>query len=172
MIFEHPTRFREWRFAMKVTVSAVALTLAGAAFTLPVSAADESKVFTPQDVKWSPGPASLQKGAEFAVLFGDPSKEGPFAMRIKFPKDFQVAPHSHPKPEVLTVISGTFRFGMGETADPGKSQALPAGGFISMAPGMIHYVSADEETVIQLNSVGPWIVSYVNPKDDPRQKTQ
>jgi len=26
--------------------------------------------------------------------------------------------------------------------------------------------------VIQLNSTGPWGINYVNPKDDPRQKTQ
>jgi hypothetical protein len=40
-----------------------------------------------------------------------------------------------------------------------------------MPPGMVHYAIADEETVIQLNSTGPWSLTYVNPKDDPRQKT-
>ena len=29
-----------------------------------------------------------------------------------------------------------------------------------------------EESVVQLNSIGPWEVNYVNPKDDPRKKTQ
>jgi hypothetical protein len=40
-----------------------------------------------------------------------------------------------------------------------------------MSPGMQHYVYADEETVLQLNSNGPWGLTYVNEKDDPR-KTQ
>ena len=89
---------------MKFMVSVATLTLAGAAFMLPASAADEHKILTPQDVKWSPGPPSIPKGAEAAVLFGDPSKDGPFAMRLKMPKGYQIAPHTHPKPEVVTVI--------------------------------------------------------------------
>jgi hypothetical protein len=41
-----------------------------------------------------------------------------------------------------------------------------------MEPGTAHYVYADEETVIQLNSNGPWTLDYVNPADDPRPRTQ
>lgn len=29
---------------------------------------------------------------------------------------------------------------------------------------------ADDDTVIQLNSSGPWGINYINPKDDPRPK--
>jgi quercetin dioxygenase-like cupin family protein len=157
---------------MKFVVSVVTLTLAGAAFMLPAFAADEHKIFTPQDVKWTPGPPSLPKGAEVAVLFGDPSKDGPFVMRLKFPKGYQVPPHVHPKAEVVTVISGTVHIGMGEIADSSKAQALAAGGFFAFPPGMTHFVSVDEDTVVQLSSTGPWGVTYVNPKDDPRQKSQ
>ena len=73
---------------------------------------------------------------------------------------------------IVTVISGTFRLGMGEVSDASKAQALPAGSFFVMAPGMVHTAFADEDTVVQLNSTGPWGITYVNPKDDPRQKTQ
>lgn len=95
-------------------------------------------------------------------------------MRLKMPKGYQIAPHSHPKPEIVTVIRGTFCIGMEETADPSKAQPLPAGGFFGFSPGMTHYIlrSTDEETIIQLNSSGPWSLNYVNPKGDPRQKTQ
>jgi hypothetical protein len=48
------------------------------------------------------------------------------------------------------VISGTFRIGMGENADPSKASAMPAGSFIALAPGTLHFVSVDEETVVQL----------------------
>src|SRR5829696_302273 len=120
---------------MRLTLSAAALMLAGAVFPLPVSAADEHKVLKPQDVKWSPGPASIPKGAEVAVLFGDPSKEGPFAMRLKMPKGYAIAPHTHPKPEIVTVISGTFKIGMGDAADKTKAKPLPAGGFFAYPPG-------------------------------------
>ena len=154
---------------MKLMLSALTLATACAACTLPVAAADEHKIVAPNDVKWSPAPPSIPKGAEAAVLYGDPSKEGLFAMRLKLPKGYQIPPHSHPKPEVVTVISGTFRLGMGETADSGKAQALPAGSFFALPPGMTHYGLMDEDTVVQLNSTGPWGLTYVNPKDDPRK---
>jgi hypothetical protein len=93
---------------MKVTVYAVALAVV-AAFTVPASAADDHKILTPNDVKWSPGPGSIPKGAEVAVLYGDPSKEGLFAMRLKLPKGYVIPPHSHPKPEVVTVIRARSR---------------------------------------------------------------
>ena len=158
---------------MKSTAFAITLLAASAsAFALPVSAAEDHKIFTAQEVKWSPGPPSLPKGAEAAVLFGDPSKEGPFVLRLKLPKGYVIPPHSHPKPEILTVLSGTFQIGMGDTADKSKVKPLAAGGFFGFPPGMNHFAYTDEETVVQLNSIGPWGLTYVNPKDDPRQKSQ
>jgi quercetin dioxygenase-like cupin family protein len=114
----------------------------------------------------------LPPGAEAAVLFGDPSKEGYFVLRLKFPAGYSVAPHTHPVDEVVTVISGTFHEGMGETFDRRNAQAWPAGSFFARPPGMAHYVFMEEETVIQISTNGPWGLTYVNPKDDPRQKPQ
>ncbi len=124
----------------------------------------------PQDIKWGPAPPSVPPGAQAAVLYGDPGKEGLFAFRLRTPKDYHIAPHTHPKPEIVTVISGTVRLGMGETADRGKAQVLPAGSFFVLSPGAAHYYFAEEDTVIQLNSTGPWGITYLNPKDDPRNK--
>jgi quercetin dioxygenase-like cupin family protein len=135
----------------------------------PALAADAHEIVSPEQIEWAPGPASLPPGAEAAVLYGDPSQEGLFALRLKLPKDYAIPPHMHPKPEIVTVISGTFRLGMGETADASKAQALPAGGFFALPPGMAHFASADEDTVIQLNSMGPWTLTYVDPADDPRK---
>jgi quercetin dioxygenase-like cupin family protein len=132
----------------------------------------EHKLTPPQDIKWGPAPPSVPAGAQAAVLYGDPSKEGMFVFRLKTPKDYHIAPHTHPKPEIVTVLSGTVRLGMGETADRAKAQVLPAGSLFALHPGMVHYYYADEDTVIQLQSTGPWGINYVNPKDDPRQKTQ
>jgi quercetin dioxygenase-like cupin family protein len=128
---------------------------------------DEQKMFTPQDIKWSPAPPSLPAGAEVALLYGDATKEGLFALRIKVPKGYRVPPHTHPKPEIATVLSGTVRLGMGD-----KDHIFPAGSFYATPPGMVHHFAADEDAVVQVNSTGPWGVNYVNPKDDPRQKSQ
>jgi len=37
---------------------------------------------------------------------------------------------------------------------------------------MVHHFAAADDTVVQINSTGPWGINYVNPKDDPRQKSQ
>lgn len=128
------------------------------------------KLTSPDDLKWTAGPPSLPPGAQMTVLFGDPSKDGLFAMRFKFPKGYQIPPHTHSKPEVVTLISGAARVGMGETADPAKALMLPAGGFFAMPPGTAHYVFTDQEVVVQLNSNGPWTITYVKPEDDPRKQ--
>ena len=128
---------------------------------------EEQKMFTPQDIKWSAGPPSLPAGAEVALLYGDPTKEGLFALRLKVPKGYRVPTHTHPRPEIGTVLSGTMRLGMGD-----KDHVFPAGSFYATPPGMVHQFTADEDAVVQVNSTGPWGINYVNPKDDPRQKSQ
>jgi quercetin dioxygenase-like cupin family protein len=137
----------------------------------PAVAMDDHTVLKPNDVEWGPGPASIPKGAQAAAIYGDASKEGLFALRLKLPKGYRIPPHTHSKPEVVTILSGTLRLGEGASADQSKANPLPAGSFFVMSPGMQHYVYADEQTVLQLNSNGPWGLTYVNEKDDPR-KTQ
>lgn len=122
------------------------------------------------DIAWTAGPGSLAPGAQMSVLYGDPTKAEPFAMRLKLPDGFRIAPHTHPRPEIVTVISGAFHLGMGGTADDSKTRRLVPGDFFAFDPGMAHFVRIEGETVVQLNSVGPWGIDYVNPADDPRQK--
>ncbi len=157
------------RIALQILLLGTAAIAATAATT---AAQDTHKIVSPGEIKWSSGPPSLLPGAEATVLFGDPSREGVFAMRLKLPKGYRIAPHTHPRPEIVTVMSGNFRLGMGETADPSKAKDLPAGSFFALQPGMAHFAFIDEDTVIQLNSVGPWAITYVNPNDDPRKKSQ
>jgi quercetin dioxygenase-like cupin family protein len=145
---------------------------AGVASTASADEMDGHEIIAPQEIKWGPAPAVLPPGAEAAVLFGDPNKEGLFALRLKLPEGYSVPPHTHPVDEVVTVISGTFSLGMGETADQSKAQPLPAGSFFALPPGTAHYVFIDEETVIQISTIGPWGLTYVNPEDDPRPKSQ
>ena len=135
------------------------------------SAEDAHTVIAPNDVKWGPAPKALPAGAEAAVLFGDPTKEGLFALRLKLPAGYAIAPHTHPADEVVTVISGTINLGMGETADRSAAKAMPAGSFFALPPGMAHFAYFDEETVVQITTNGPWGLKYINPADDPR-KTQ
>jgi quercetin dioxygenase-like cupin family protein len=159
------------RIALQSLTVAI-LALAEFASTAPSAAMDEHTIVAPQEIKWGPAPAVLPAGAEAAVLFGDPSKEGLFALRLKLPEGYSVPPHMHPVDEVVTVISGKFSLGMGETADQGVTQTLPAGSFIALPPNAPHYVFVDEETIVQISTIGPWGLTYVNPEDDPRPKSQ
>ncbi len=74
-------------------------------------------------------PASLPPGAKVAILEGDPSKEGPFVMRVKLPDGYKVMPHTHPKDERATVLSGTMYMGMGGKFDEKATKAMPAGSY-------------------------------------------
>src|SRR2546423_9657031 len=97
--------------SMKTVIGALTssiIILGEGTFACPAIAADEHQVFTPGEVAWGPGPASMPKGAQAVTLYGDASKEGLFVLRIKFPAGYQMPPHFHPKPEVVTVISGNF----------------------------------------------------------------
>ena len=70
----------------------------------------------------------------------------------------------------LTVLSGTFNMGTGDSFDRSKTQALNAGGFAVMPTQTRHFAWTATETVIQVHGVGPWGLTYVNPTDDPRAK--
>jgi quercetin dioxygenase-like cupin family protein len=158
------------KIALPALIAAVAVV--GVASTAPADTMAGHTIVSPQEVRWGLAPAMLPPGAEAAVLFGDPSEEGFFVLRLKLPQGYKVAPHTHPVDEVITVISGTFSMGMGETADQRKARPLAAGSFFALPPDTAHYVFIDEETVIQISTSGPWGLTYINPKDDPRQKTQ
>lgn len=145
--------------------AAAAITAASAPDVL---AQDDHVLIESDAFDYQPGPASLAEGAEYSVLYGDPSSEGVFAMRLKLPDGYHIAPHFHTQPEIVTVISGKFRIGMGEEASPDAATTLEPGGFFAYPPGMAHYAYAEGETVVQLNSTGPWTITYVRDEDDPR----
>src|SRR5262245_15967171 len=72
-------------------------------------------VAMPETLKWVEPPAF--PGARLAVVQGDPSKEGLFVYRIKMPANYRIAPHYHKAGENVTVLSGVFSIGVGETFD-------------------------------------------------------
>jgi quercetin dioxygenase-like cupin family protein len=118
-------------------------------------------------LQWGPAPPVFLKGAQMAVLSGDPSQTGPFTIRLKTPAGYKIAAHSHPTAERVTVISGNFHFGMGDKLDEAKAEKLGSGGFVDLPAKMNHYAFMSTETVVQIDSEGPFAITYVNPADDP-----
>jgi quercetin dioxygenase-like cupin family protein len=151
-------------FAAALAISSLAL-----AFDEKPVAKSEHVMFAAADLKWSDGPPALPAGAKVAVLTGDPGKTGPFTIRLKFPAGYKVPPHTHPTVEKVTVVSGAIGLGSGAKFNEATGHEMTAGGFAVMPAGMEHFAWCKSECVVQIHSMGPFEVKYVNPADDPRQ---
>ena len=143
---------------MPATVRALALAILGLLLVAPSGGAadlDRSAVdfVTPADIKWVRNAAGTN---ESAVLFGDPSKPGPYVVRIKWLPGNMSRPHFHPHDRFFVVLSGTWWMGTGTTFDPEATVPVPAGSYVIHYGGKVHYDGAKaEETVIQVWGMGP-----------------
>jgi quercetin dioxygenase-like cupin family protein len=123
-------------------------------------------------MKWMDATAvGLPAGAKLAVVSGDPSKDGDFVVRAKFPANYTVPPHHHPGDEVVRVLSaGSLTYGMGDKVDAAASGTLTKGNHVTMQAGMNHWVKGTDPLEIQVSGKGPFVIVYANPADDPRSK--
>jgi quercetin dioxygenase-like cupin family protein len=124
-------------------------------------------IFLPDGIKWGDAPPNVPPGAKLAVLAGDPGKPGVFIIRFKFPANYKIPAHWHPTDEYISVVSGAFLVGVGDTFDATKTTALPPGAFIVAPANMKHFAMTKQETVVQITSTGPFEMPYVNPADVP-----
>ena len=124
----------------------------------------------PAALKWGAAPPALPSGAEMAVVSGDPGKKGMFAVELKMPAGYAVPAHHHPTAETVKVLSGTLNYGMGDKLDKDKAKPLAAGKSVVMKAMMNPWVYANAPATIQVSGMGPFQITYVNPKDDPRTK--
>ena len=123
-------------------------------------------------MKWMDGTAvGLPAGAKVAVAKGDPSKAGPFEVRIKMPANYTVPPHHHPGDEVVRVTNAAaLTYGMGDKVDTANSGKLEKGYHVNMAAGMNQWVTTTDAVDVQVNGTGPFQIIYANSADDPRKK--
>src|SRR2546430_9308433 len=124
---------------------------AGELFTIRATpSAHEENAFTPATIPWGPAPPFVARGAQLAVLAGNPlGSTGEYTVRLKMPDGYRIAPHWHPLRENVTVISGTFEVGMGDTFEQNKMAAFPAGSFAYLDPEMHHYAMAPGAVIVQ-----------------------
>ncbi len=153
----------------KLLVLVALIGLAGSALAQDAMKATRVK---PDELTWKDNPA-LPKGAQFAILVGDPTKAEVIVQRVKFPANYQVPPHTHPYAEVVTVISGSIAFGMGEKLDTTKGEIVKAGTLNVVPAKHAHFAwTGNEGAIVQVQFTGPGGIDYINPADDPRKKTQ
>jgi hypothetical protein len=150
---------------------------AGLAFGLSLATAaaiaQTAHIVVPAEkVQFAPAPPILPAGAQIAVLEGNPAEKGSITMRLKFPANYAIPPHWHSMTERLTVLSGSFHAGMGDTLDRKATQPLAPGSFVMLPAKMHHFAWTSEPTVVQITLDGPFDLFYVNPEDNPQKPTQ
>ncbi len=174
------TRHRGFRLALMVaTVILMACSDSGApelgAQSPPHTAQSSASAGHQHTVKhgdgldWKPAPPIFPAGAQMAVVQGDPSAAGViFTVRLRFPNGYVLPPHFHPTDEHVTVMSGTFLVGLGDVfSEQALLPPLRRGDFITAPANANHFATVRGETVVQVHAIGPFQLTYVNPKDDP-----
>jgi len=140
-----------------------------AGFAIAAAAEEAHIVATPGSAKWGDAPPNLPKGAQLAVLHGDPGKAEMFSVMLKMPAGYKIPAHWHSQDENLVIISGAFYAGMGDKLDMKKAQALKPGAYVYMPAKMHHYAYTEEATEIQIHGHWPFDINYINPADYPRK---
>jgi quercetin dioxygenase-like cupin family protein len=125
----------------------------------------------PEEIEWKPFSA-FPPSARLAVVVGEPSKPGPYLIRVKLPAGVKLMPHKHPEDRVYTVMSGVFYIGLGERFDGDAVKAYPPGSVVVLPGNTWHFHWAKSgEYVTQVSAIGPLGLEYHDAKDDPRNKT-
>ncbi len=126
----------------------------------------------PADPKaWQKEPG-IPHGAKMLVVYGDPSKVGPYMLRFRLPSGYKMHPHKFPNDQFVTVVKGTYWLGAGERYNPLKMREMSGGSAFVVPAGTALYNWARTEVILQVLGEGPVTnpIEYINPEDDPRQQ--
>jgi uncharacterized RmlC-like cupin family protein len=129
---------------------------------------DHFQVIRSEDVEWRHFPG-YPAAARTAVLVGDPTKPGPYVIRVKLPHAAKMMPHKHAEDRVYVVISGVFYIGLGDEFDESKLTAHAPGTVLVLPKGQPHFHMAKSgEYITQVTAIGPLGLEYIDPADDSR----
>ena len=159
-------RFSQATFAILLTLAIGAAARSGG--QTPGADGDFVRI-KPGEIKWGNVPG--MPGLQAVLLSGDPSKPGPYIMRVKFAPGVMTRPHKHSHDRFVTVISGTWYTGTGEKFEPEKTEGLPPGGFMKHPATAAHYDGAKEgEVIVQISGMGPVTTEYMAPAEGTTNK--
>lgn len=143
------------------TVRVVGLLLLMSAGVASPAQAPRVIALTPDEMTFSTEGLALP-GMGQVNLVGDPNKPGPYTVRLRFPDGYRIEPHFHPDAREVTILSGTYLTGYGDTFDQGKLKELPAGSFYTEPSQMPHFIITKGPVVIQVSGIGPSSRSFVH----------
>ena len=125
----------------------------------------------PEKIQWVKN-KNAPYGMQIVMLYGDPSKPGPYIFRAKMPSGYKLPPHKHPDARTVTVLKGIYWSGVGENYNPMVMKEFQAGTFYVTDPNVPHFAWARTEVIIQESGIGPVEnpIEYMNPDEDPRKQ--
>ncbi len=102
------------------------------------------------------------EGVQTTVLSGNPNAPGPYAFEIRVPAHTRIAAHEHRDNRNAIVVSGTWHFGYGDSANDAAAKTLGPGGFYTEPAGVSHFAfTGDEPAVVYITGYGPTDTVYV-----------
>jgi quercetin dioxygenase-like cupin family protein len=144
------------------------LASAAAALLLLAPALKAQSTATPPPLHWGPAPAVFPKGAQMAVVSGDPGNAGRFTIQLSMPGGYRIPPHFHPTDEHVEIKQGSFLVGMGDKLDLKRTKAMAVGDTGTILAQEHHFASARGATIVAVTAMGPFAMTYVHPEDDPQ----
>ena len=132
----------------------------------PLAAQDSTSA---QPLKWAAVPPILARGAQIAVVSGDPTAPGPCTVELIMPDGYRMPPHSHPVDEHVQVLEGTLLIGLGDKLDARHTMPAQPGDTGTAPAGARHFTIAKGVTRIRVSFMGPYTITYANAYEVPRQ---
>ncbi len=123
-------------------------------------AADPAKGWTPDTIVWQ---TNAPNGTGYALLEGNrDSGAAPFSYAFRIPEGVYDTPHSHSATVRVFVAKGALRIGFGSVFDRSRLMTYPAGSYVIVPGGAVHFDGADVDTVIYGTATGPWSTTYLD----------
>jgi quercetin dioxygenase-like cupin family protein len=122
----------------------------------------------PASLRWAV-PTTLPTSALVAVVSGDPTAPGESTFLISMPNGYRIPPHFHPSDTHVEVREGTLLVGMGDKLDPKRARALAPGDSATTPAGIHHFWIARGPTVVFLEFIGPFTITYLRAEEAPRR---
>jgi len=136
------------------------LMIASASASADVPQPSQPQAWRPDAIQWGDAAAD---GTRYALLEGSRDTQGDtFSYAFFIPAGTWDAPHAHSSTARVFVVTGELQIGYGADNDHGKARTYPAGSYLIMPAGTVHFDGAEQDTMIIGTAIGPWRTNYIN----------
>lgn len=157
----------------------MALAIAGALLLLAVDCMAQGasqRRMTPDEISQleqkgaGPGTSGMT-GIRTTILSGDPTKPGPYTIRLFVPGNMRIEAHVHRDERSAVVVSGDWSIGYGDHFDASTLKVLPPGSFYTEPAETPHFArTGTEPVVVYISGYGPTDTRFQHrPTSDPRR---